>query len=72
MRKGGFDMETKKMVKEILNALKLHSKHMDQKFKKWMKFEQIDERFKQMDERFDLIEGRLDRMEKKWTVFASN
>lgn len=34
MRKGGFDMETKKMVKEILNALKLHSKHMDQKFKK--------------------------------------
>lgn len=40
------------MLKEILNALKLHSDHKDQKFKK-------------VDERFDRIEGRLDRMEKK-------
>ena len=45
-------MEQETMLKEILNALKLHSEHMDQKFKK-------------VDERFDRIEGRLDRMEKK-------
>jgi len=45
-------VEQETMLKEILNALKLHSEHMDQKFKK-------------VDERFDRIEGRLDRMEKK-------
>ncbi|PMC36641.1 hypothetical protein CJ195_14495 [Bacillus sp. UMB0899] len=59
-------MEQETMLKEILNALKLHSEHMDQKFKKVdERFERIDERFEKIDERFDRIEGRLDRMEKK-------
>ncbi|MGM0876463.1 MAG: hypothetical protein ACQEWV_17255 [Bacillota bacterium] len=49
-------MEQETMLKEILNALNLHSNHMDQKFKK-------------MDERLDRIDGRLDRMEKKMDGF---
>lgn len=49
-------MEQETMLKEILNALKLHSDKMDQRFKK-------------VDERFDSIEGRLDRIEKKMDGF---
>jgi len=56
-------MEQETMLKEILNALKLHSDKMDQKFKKVD--EKIDGRFERVDERFDSIEGRLDRIEKK-------
>ncbi|OAS85820.1 MULTISPECIES: hypothetical protein [Metabacillus] len=52
-------MEQETMLKEILNALKIHSDHMDQKFKK------ADERFEQVDKRFDNIDDRLDRIEKK-------
>ena len=54
---GGEIMEQETMLKEILNALKLHSDHMDRKFQK------VDERLQQIDERFDRIEGRLDRIE---------
>ena len=49
-------MEQETMLKEILNALKLHS-------------DQMDHRFKKVDERFDSIEGRLDRIEKKMDGF---
>ncbi|PGT83858.1 MULTISPECIES: hypothetical protein [Bacillaceae] len=63
-------MEQETMLKEILNALKLHSDKMDQKFKKVdERFEKIDERFERVDERFDSIEGRLDRIEKKMDGF---
>lgn len=66
-------MEQETMLKEILNALKLHSDKMDQKFKKVdERFEKIDERFERVDERFDSIEGRLDRIEKKWMAFVWN
>ena len=70
-------MEQETMLKEILNALKLHSDKMDQKFEKVderfekidARFEQIDGRFKRVDERLDSIEGRLDRIEKKMDGF---
>jgi uncharacterized protein YhaN len=47
-------MEQETMLKEILNTLKLHSDHMDQKFKK------VDERFERIDKRFDRMEKKMD------------
>ncbi|MCJ7841750.1 hypothetical protein MUB24_12745 [Lederbergia sp. NSJ-179] len=59
-------MEQETILKEILNALKLHAEHMDQRFEKIdQKFEQIDQRFEQIDQRFKQMDKRFDRLEKK-------
>lgn len=52
-------MEPETMLKEILNALKLHAEHIDKKF------EQVDKRFEQIDNRFEQVDKRFDRLEKK-------
>ncbi len=67
--------------KEILNALKLHSEHIDQKmdvmkenlegqmnegFKQIsQRFERVDERFEQIDKRFDQIDERFEQIYKR-------
>ena len=56
-------MEQETVVKEILQALKLHTNQMEQRFN------QIDERFEKVDQRLDSIDERLDRMEKKMDGF---
>ncbi|WP_066297234.1 hypothetical protein [Bacillus sp. FJAT-29937] len=56
-------MEQETVVKEILQALKVHSNQMEQRFNK------IDKRFEKVDQRLDLIDERLDRMEKKMDGF---
>lgn len=63
-------MEQENPVKEILNALKLHSEHMDRKFDQIdQHFEHIDQRFAQIDQRFGNMEKRFDRVEKKMDGF---
>ena len=52
-------MEQETMLKEILNALKLHAEHIDKKF------EQVDKRFEQIDKRFEQVDKRFDRLEMK-------
>lgn len=63
--KGGEKMDQETMLKEILNALQLHSRKMDEKFEK------VDARFEQVDARFDRIEERLDRVENKLGGFRA-
>lgn len=59
-------MEPETMLKEILNALKLHAEHIDKKFEQVDKrFEQVDKRFEQIDNRFEQVDKRFDRLEMK-------
>jgi septation ring formation regulator EzrA len=72
-------MDQETMLKEILNALQLHSRKMDEKFEKVdarfdqvdARFEQVEIRFNQVDARFDRIEERLDRVESKLGGFRA-
>lgn len=72
-------MDQETMLKEILNALQLHSRKMDEKFEKVnarfdqvdARFEQVETRFNQVDARFDRIEERLDRVENKLGGFRA-
>ncbi len=61
-------------VQEILKALQLYSKTMNQKLDDMKhdlenrmdeRFEQVDHRFEQIDHRFEQIDHRFDRVEKK-------
>ncbi|MFE8696522.1 hypothetical protein ACFYKT_09255 [Cytobacillus sp. FJAT-53684] len=52
-------MEQETMLKEILNALKVHSESMDQKFKK------VDERLDRIESRLDRMENRMDQLENR-------
>lgn len=79
-------MDQETMLKEILNALQLHSRKMDENFEKVdarfeqvdacfaqvdARFEQVETRFNQVDDRFDRIEKRLDRVENKLGGFRA-
>jgi len=66
-------MEESQIIKEVLHALSLHSKRMDQRFDEVdrrfeeidKRFEQVDGRFEQMDKRFEKMDKRFDHLEKK-------
>ncbi|WP_179134488.1 hypothetical protein [Oceanobacillus timonensis] len=49
-------MEQETMLKEIPQAFKLHSQHID------TKFEHIDQRFEKMDERLEQVDSKMDNM----------
>ncbi|WP_152656591.1 hypothetical protein [Oceanobacillus sp. CFH 90083] len=59
-------MEQDTMLKEILHALELHSKHIDKKFDHInTKFNDIDQRFEHIDKKFDDIDQRFEQMDSK-------
>ncbi|MCJ7841037.1 hypothetical protein MUB24_09010 [Lederbergia sp. NSJ-179] len=60
-------------LKEILNALKLHSKHIDQKLEQMEKRmeERMDKRFEQVDQRFEQLEEKCNRLEEKMASSVS-
>ncbi|WP_249872470.1 hypothetical protein [Oceanobacillus saliphilus] len=60
-------MEQETILKEILNALKLHGDQMNNKFEQIdSRFEQIDSRFEQIDSRFEQIDRRFEQLESKF------
>ncbi|MGJ9457393.1 hypothetical protein [Oceanobacillus sp. CF4.6] len=60
-------MEQETILKEILNALKLHGEHMDKRFDEMdKKFDKrLDDLNSKMDEGFTKVNQRFDRLEKK-------
>ncbi len=59
-------MEQETMLKEILNAFRLHAEHIDQRFEKIdQRFEMIDQRFEKIDQRFEQMELKFEQMDKR-------
>lgn len=62
-------------LKEILHALALHSKHIDEKMDQMKKeledrldkrFDQVDKRFEEVDRRFEQVDRRFEQIDKRF------
>lgn len=58
-------------IKEILNALELHSKNINQQINQLRvdfekRFEQVDKRFEQVDKRFENVDKRFEQVDQRF------